>query len=171
MDLFVTERWLCAWPQVPDRQRQSPDPAHPRQVHRPGRLHRLPYGSGRRPCWRLCAQPVHAWDGSAAADTAPALLRGGETPTTFPSLPIRLFRPLAYALATDKSLKPNIFLRLCPNVLASKPSPDILRSSVYAQVSWADAATGKILDELDSLKLTEDTMVVLHSDHGWHLGE
>ena len=44
-------------------------------------------------------------------------------------------------------------------------------SCVYAQVSWADAATGKILDELDSLKLTEDTMVVLHSDHGWHLGE
>ena len=41
----------------------------------------------------------------------------------------------------------------------------------YAAVSWADAATGKILDELDSLKLTADTMVVLHSDHGWHLGE
>ena len=57
-----------------------------------------------------------------------------------------------------------------PDVVA-KPRPDILRSCVYAQVSWADAATGKILDELDSLKLTEDTMVVLHSDHGWHLGE
>ena len=40
-----------------------------------------------------------------------------------------------------------------------------------AAVSWADFAAGKILDELDSLKLTEDTMVVLHSDHGWHLGE
>jgi len=41
----------------------------------------------------------------------------------------------------------------------------------YAAVSWADAATGKILDELDSLDLTSNTMVVLHSDHGWHLGE
>jgi arylsulfatase A-like enzyme len=46
-----------------------------------------------------------------------------------------------------------------------------LRRHYYAAISWADFATGKILDELDSLKLTEDTMVVLHSDHGWHLGE
>ena len=46
-----------------------------------------------------------------------------------------------------------------------------LRAAYYAAVSWADFATGKILDELDSLDLTADTMVVLHSDHGWHLGE
>ena len=46
-----------------------------------------------------------------------------------------------------------------------------LRQHYYAAVSWADFATGQILNELDKLKLTEDTMVVLHSDHGWHLGE
>lgn len=38
-------------------------------------------------------------------------------------------------------------------------------------MSWADFAAGKILDELASLGLEESTMVVLHSDHGWHLGE
>lgn len=46
-----------------------------------------------------------------------------------------------------------------------------LRGAYYAAVSWADAATGQILDELDRLGLTTDTAVVLHSDHGWHLGE
>ena len=38
-----------------------------------------------------------------------------------------------------------------------------LRQHYYAAVSWADFATGQILGELDKLKLTEDTMVVLHS--------
>ena len=47
----------------------------------------------------------------------------------------------------------------------------ILRQHYYAAVSWADFCAGKILDELASLKLENETMVVLHSDHGWHLGE
>lgn len=46
-----------------------------------------------------------------------------------------------------------------------------LRRHYYAAVSWADFVAGKILDELASLSLADDTMVVLHSDHGWHLGE
>jgi arylsulfatase A-like enzyme len=39
-----------------------------------------------------------------------------------------------------------------------------LRQHYYATVSWADYACGQILRELDALKLTESTMVVLHSD-------
>ena len=46
-----------------------------------------------------------------------------------------------------------------------------LRRHYYAAVSWADRATGKVLDELDALGLRGTTMVVLHADHGWHLGE
>ena len=46
-----------------------------------------------------------------------------------------------------------------------------LRSHYYASVSWADFAAGQVLEELDRLGLTNDTLVVLHSDHGWHLGE
>lgn len=46
-----------------------------------------------------------------------------------------------------------------------------LRRHYYAAVSWADFAAGKVLDELDELGLRDSTLVVMHSDHGWHLGE
>jgi arylsulfatase A-like enzyme len=42
----------------------------------------------------------------------------------------------------------------------------LLRRAYYAAVSWADTATGKILDELEALGLTEDTMVRTQEDAG-----
>jgi hypothetical protein len=47
----------------------------------------------------------------------------------------------------------------------------VLRQHYYAAVSWADFVAGRVLDELDALGLTSNTLVVMHSDHGWHLGE
>jgi iduronate 2-sulfatase len=41
-----------------------------------------------------------------------------------------------------------------------------LRRHYYAAVSWADHATGKVLDELDNLGLHDSTLVVMHADHG-----
>ena len=41
----------------------------------------------------------------------------------------------------------------------------------YACVSYIDAQIGKVLDKLDSTGLAADTIVVLWSDHGYHLGE
>ena len=41
----------------------------------------------------------------------------------------------------------------------------------YASVSYADAMIGKILDSLDRLGMSENTIVILWGDHGWQLGE
>ncbi len=41
----------------------------------------------------------------------------------------------------------------------------------YACVSYTDTQIGKLLDELDNLGLSENTIVILWGDHGWHLGE
>jgi len=40
-----------------------------------------------------------------------------------------------------------------------------------ACVSYVDAQIGRVLAELDRLRLRENTVVVLCGDHGWHLGE
>ncbi len=46
-----------------------------------------------------------------------------------------------------------------------------LRHGYYASVSYVDAQVGRVLDQLDSLGLTENTIVVLWGDHGYKLGE
>lgn len=40
-----------------------------------------------------------------------------------------------------------------------------------ASISFADAQIGKVLDALDTSPHAKNTIVVLWSDHGWHLGE
>lgn len=41
----------------------------------------------------------------------------------------------------------------------------------YATTTYADAQIGRVLEELDRLGLTENTIVVLWGDHGWHFGD
>jgi arylsulfatase A-like enzyme len=41
----------------------------------------------------------------------------------------------------------------------------------YASVSFVDAQIGKVLDELDRQHLSDNTIVVLWADHGFHLGD
>ncbi|MCS7469709.1 sulfatase-like hydrolase/transferase [Stieleria sp. ICT_E10.1] len=40
-----------------------------------------------------------------------------------------------------------------------------------AAISYLDAQVGRVLDELDALQLRDNTIIVLWSDHGLHLGE
>ncbi|XP_054890558.1 iduronate 2-sulfatase isoform X2 [Poeciliopsis prolifica] len=46
-----------------------------------------------------------------------------------------------------------------------------IRQHYYAAVSYMDAQVGRLLSTLDALGLTNNTMVVFTSDHGWSLGE
>lgn len=44
-------------------------------------------------------------------------------------------------------------------------------SAYYAAVAFMDAQVDRVLQALDDLGLTDDTIVVFTSDHGYHLGE
>ena len=46
-----------------------------------------------------------------------------------------------------------------------------VRHAYMASVSWVDSQIGKVLDKLDEMNLTNDTLVVLFGDHGYQLGE
>ena len=46
-----------------------------------------------------------------------------------------------------------------------------LRHAYYAAVSYSDALVGKVMQELDELGLSDNTIVVVWGDHGWHLGD
>ena len=55
-----------------------------------------------------------------------------------------------------------------------KLTDDLRRQSLqayYASISFMDAQVGKVVDSLDRLGLSDHTIIVFTSDHGYHTGE
>jgi sialidase-1 len=46
-----------------------------------------------------------------------------------------------------------------------------VRQAYFACVSYIDAQIGRVLAELDRCELSDNTIVILYGDHGYHLGE
>jgi arylsulfatase A-like enzyme len=75
----------------------------------------------------------------------------------------------SYALSGTSELRNYV------GIPSEGPIPDSLarqlKHGYYSSVSYTDAQIGKVLQELDRLDLTRNTIVVLWGDHGWKLGE
>ncbi|WP_075344064.1 sulfatase [Tenacibaculum agarivorans] len=46
-----------------------------------------------------------------------------------------------------------------------------LKHAYLASISYIDAQIGKLIDAIDEQGLRDNTIIILWSDHGWHLGE
>ncbi|MAI74395.1 MAG: iduronate-2-sulfatase [Rhodopirellula sp.] len=81
---------------------------------------------------------------------------------------------LPFAPINDRADIPTAaFAHNCPVPNYSLPKSTLLQAmqAYYACVSFIDAQVGRLLNALDRLKLTDNTIVVFWSDHGYHLGE
>jgi uncharacterized sulfatase len=80
--------------------------------------------------------------------------------------------PLAKMPADDRKDIPDPALPVKnPNYGLDEKTQREAVQAYFAAITFMDQQVGKVLDALDQLKLRESTIVVFHSDHGYHLGE
>ena len=95
-------------------------------------------------------------------------------PFEAPSKYFDLYTPEDFTLpAHSASLPENVplyALRANPQKLSDAETLELTRAYA-ACISYIDAQVGRILKQLQRLGLTEKTLIVLWSDHGFHLGE
>jgi uncharacterized sulfatase len=120
----------------------------------------------------------HAAPGAAPA--RPFFLAVGffrpHTPYVSPKKYFALYPPEKIVLAQnppgDREGKPAAALTVTPPHYGMDAAQQrTVTQAYYASVSFMDAQFGLVLDELERQGLTQNTVVVFLSDHGYHLGE
>ena len=71
----------------------------------------------------------------------------------------------------DDIPKPGINYKTSVNMQMDVVKQKKAIAGYYASVTYMDAQVGKVLDALDAAKLTDKTIIIFTSDHGFHLGE
>ena len=92
--------------------------------------------------------------------------------------------PMSLPIPTNESFPigaPEVALKRGGEITAYKPLPEKgkighelkrqLIHGYYASTSYVDAQIGKLINEIDQLKLANNTIIVLWGDHGFHLGD
>ncbi len=75
-----------------------------------------------------------------------------ETKNDYPALALESTKPWPYfGITSDQALE--------------------CKRAYYAAISFVDAQIGRLINAVDSLGLTDNTIIVFWSDHGYHLGE
>ena len=82
-----------------------------------------------------------------------------------------LDRIAAPATSPDSRAPPAAWFTTPPHWGVSEQGQRESIRAYYASISFLDANVGRVLDALDRLGLTSNTIVVFVSDHGYHLGE
>jgi iduronate 2-sulfatase len=77
----------------------------------------------------------------------------------------------APAASPDSGAPPAAWFTTPPHWGISEQAQRETIQAYYASISFLDANVGRVLDALDRLRLTDNTVVVFISDHGYHLGE
>ncbi len=121
-----------------------------------------------------------------AADAKPFFLAVGflkpHVPLKAPKEFFDLYDPAAMQLPPDFDTEPRVIpgvprdeFRQNLDMFTSRPfsvtdAREAMRA-YYACTSYMDAQLGRLLDELEKLGLSKNTIIVLWGDHGWHLSE
>nr|MDQ3622951.1 sulfatase [Verrucomicrobiota bacterium] len=82
----------------------------------------------------------------------------------------RIKLPVLPANLTDLFPKPALQSKQAHDAMTDELRKQALQA-YHAATSFMDAQVGRLLDALDRLGLADKTIVVFHSDHGYHLGE
>jgi iduronate 2-sulfatase len=162
-----------------------------------GRIHELPKGHA----WESTDSPDNAYADGRIADEGIKRLQAAKErkdtpfflalgfvkphlPFTAPKKYWDLHDPAKFQLAKDDGTPkgaPRFAGKRGGEITNYDPVPDhgriddeLARKLIhgyYATASFADAQIGRVLDELDRLELSKNTIVVLWGDHGWHFGD